>query len=97
MARTQNAATERPINLDELVDRLYAGQKVEQLPNGIGFGSKVAGFFGDRIADSGDSIAEISAGFTAAGKNYAISTEAALERQKRRSKRRIAEYLAAAQ
>ena len=95
MAR--NAAPVTPVNLDDLVDRLYAGQKVEQLPSdGVGFGSKVASFFGDRVADSGDVVAELGAGFTAAGRNYDVAREAALERQKLRTKRRIADYLAKA-
>jgi len=98
MARTNTtASTVTPTNLDELVDRLYAGQKVEQLPSdGVGFGSKVASFFGDRVADSGDIAAELGAGFVAAGRNYSVAHEAALERQKLRTKRRISDYLAKA-
>lgn len=93
MARTNttNAVTNK--DLDAMIEKLFAGEQLPEQPS-VGFGTKVANFFGNRVADSGEPIAELRAGFTAAGLNYQVAKEAALERQKQRTKARIAAYLA---
>ncbi len=54
--------------------------------------SRVTSFFGDRIADTGDSLAELAAGFRAAGRNYVVAKEQAEHRQALRTADRILAY-----
>ena len=92
MARTTNSktvATTNEVDVDALVERLFAGER----SSNVGIATRIAGFFGNRIADSGDLVAEVSAGFKAAGANYAISKETAYQRQMNRTKERVKRYL----
>lgn len=89
----KNTTAAPATDLDALIDRMFAGEQMPETDS-VGFGTKVAAFFGDRVADSGDPLAEITQGFKAAGLNYQVAKEAALERQKQRTKARIEAYLA---
>lgn len=55
-------------------------------------GQRIAGFFGNRIADTGDTVAELAAGFTAAGRNYVVAKQSAELRQAQRTADRILAY-----
>ena len=89
MARTTTKPASTNVDVDALVERLFAGERSAN----VGIGTRIAGFFGNRIADSGDLVAEVSAGFKAAGANYAISKETAYQRQMARTKERVRRYL----
>ena len=47
-------------------------------------------FLANRIADSGDGLAEISAGFSAAATNFKVSRQAAIVRQNQRTAQKVA-------
>lgn len=81
---------------DDLINELTA-QILGAKPNtpsssGRTFGQIVAGFVGDRVADTGDSLAEITAGFSAAGRNYVVAKQTAEARQARRTAERLLAY-----
>lgn len=81
--------------LNELVDRAFAGTPItdgEDHP--VGLARRAFGAVGNSVADSGDLFAELGAGFKAAAFNYGVAKNAALERQKQRTKARLAAYVA---
>ena len=53
-------------------------------------GVSINEFVANRIADSGDGIAELSAGFSAAGRNFKVARKAALVRQEQRTAGKVA-------
>lgn len=89
MART-NTATPATIDREAQIAELTAkilGAKAA--PSGATLGQRVAGFFGNVVADSGNSVAEVAAGFSAAGRNFVVAKELAEQRQARRTAERI--------
>lgn len=86
MART-NTTTAPAITKEDLVAQILAGSPSSS--SGLTIGQRVAAFAGNRIADTGDSLAEVAAGFSAAGRNYSVAKQAAELRQAERTAERI--------
>lgn len=73
-----------------------AAQIAEQLmasiskPSGISLTDKLLQWSANKVADAGNGVAEIAAGFGAAAQNYAVHREAARQRQAARTAGKVA-------
>lgn len=93
MARTTDTtAAPATLTREEEVQQLMAQILNHQPQSSTGsLTRKVFEFTGDRIAGAGDLLAEVTAGFSAAGRNYTVQKELAETRQARRTAERILE------
>ena len=89
MARTAQQSAKPALDIDALVESLYAGQAPSNPEPKVGLTRRLFQVTGNVVADSGDMFSEIGAGFTAAKHNYRVQREVALERQKARTKQRL--------
>lgn len=93
MARTNTtAAAPATLSHEEELQQLMAQilNRAPVQPSGS-ITRKLAEFTGDRIAGAGDLFAEVTAGFSAAGRNYTVQKELAETRQARRTAERVLE------
>lgn len=73
-----------------------AAQIAEQLmasiskPSGISLTDKLLQWSANKVADAGNGVAELAAGFGAAAQNYAVHREAARQRQAARTAGKVA-------
>ena len=95
MARTAQQSAQKPaLDIDALVEKMYSGAAPEVAAPKVGLIRRTFEVTGNVVADSGDMLSEIGAGFTAAKHNYRVQREVALERQKARTKQRLLALMA---
>lgn len=89
---TASVAAAKPLDRDqlgqEIAQQIMAG--LVRKTSGLTMSQRILQAASNRIADAGDGIAELSAGFTAAADNFSIARESAIVRQKRRTSEKLA-------
>lgn len=96
MARTQNTAAASVASTEltreqlgqQIANEILSGLSRKQ--TGLTFTDRLLQYGSNKIADAGNGIAELSAGFTAAADNFSIARESAIVRQKRRTAEKLA-------
>lgn len=92
MARTtqQSApvATDREVLAAEITQQLLASLNGPK--SGLSLTDRILQYTSDKVADAGNGVAELSAGFSAAADNFRVHRESALLRQKQRTAEKIA-------
>lgn len=94
MARTtqQSApAVDRDQIANELTQQLLGA--LNSPKSGVSLTDRLLQYTSDLVADSGNGIAELSAGFTAAADNFRISRESAKMRQQARTAEKVAQLV----
>lgn len=86
MARNTDNKTSAPVMTREDFVAQFCAPQASAAPGGAGV---VAQFFGNRIANIGDSFAAVSAGVEAAGRNYNIARQTEMQRQASRTYDRL--------
>ena len=90
MARTTQQSA--PVSRDQVAAEITQ-QLLEALNSpktGVSLTDRVLQYTSDKIADAGNGVAELSAGFTAAGDNFRVHRESAKLRQRARTAEKIA-------
>lgn len=91
MARTTNTTTtvsNRDQVAAEITQQLLA--TLNGPKSGVSLTDRVIQYAADKVADAGNGIAELSAGFSAAAENFRVHRESAKLRQKQRTAEKIA-------
>lgn len=86
-AKTTTSVSSRDQLGQEIAQQILAGLGRK---SGLTMSQRLLQYGANRIADGGDGIAELAAGFTAAADNFAIARESAIVRQKRRTSEKLA-------
>lgn len=91
MAATKSTASVATSDRDALGQQI-AAQIMAGLsrPSGLSLTDRLLQAASNKIADAGNGVAELSAGFSAASDNFTIARESALVRQKRRTAEKLA-------
>ena len=90
MARTTQQSA--PVSRDQVAAEITQ-QLLEALnspKSSVSLTDRVLQYTSDKIADAGNGVAELSAGFTAAGDNFRVHRESAKLRQRARTAEKIA-------
>ena len=91
MARTTQQSA--PVSDREQVAAEITQQLLEALnspKSSVSLTDRILQYTSDKIADAGNGVAELSAGFTAAGDNFRVHRESAKLRQRARTAEKIA-------
>lgn len=90
MARTTAQSAQKPaLDIDALVESLYAGQAPSAPEPKVGLTRRIFQVTGNALADSGDLFASIGAGARASVANYKVARETEYQRQMERTKARL--------
>lgn len=90
MARTTAQTAQKPaLDIDALVESLYAGQAPSAPEPKVGLTRRIFQVTGNALADSGDLFASIGAGARASVANYKVARETEYQRQMERTKARL--------
>ena len=90
MARTTaQTATKPALDIDALVESLYAGQAPSAPEPKVGLTRRIFQVAGNALADSGDLFASVGAGARASVANYKVARETEYQRQMERTKARL--------
>ena len=88
MARTTAQTAKKPaLDIDALVESLYAGQAPSD--SEVGLTRRLSQGTGNALADSGDLFASVGAGARASVANYKVARETEYQRQMERTKARL--------
>lgn len=85
---TAATATTREQMAAEITQQLLASLNGPK--SGVSLTDRILQYASDKVADAGNGVAEISAGFSAAGDNFKVHRESALLRQRQRTADKIA-------
>ena len=90
MARTAQQSAKKPaLDIDALVESLYAGQAPGAPEPKVGLTRRIFQVTGNALADSGDLFASVGAGARASVANYKVARETEYQRQMERTKARL--------
>ena len=90
MARTTAQTAQKPaLDIDALVESLYAGQAPSAPEPKVGLTRRIFQVAGNALADSGDLFASVGAGARASVANYKVARETEYQRQMERTKARL--------
>lgn len=90
MARTTAQTAQKPaLDIDALVESLYAGQAPSAPEPKVGLTRRIFQVTGNALADSGDLFASVGAGARASVANYKVARETEYQRQMERTKARL--------
>ena len=90
MARTTAQTAKKPaLDIDALVESLYAGQAPSAPEPKVGLTRRIFQVAGNALADSGDLFASVGAGARASVANYKVARETEYQRQMERTKARL--------
>ena len=92
MANVKTSAASAQVSDRDVLGKQIAEQIMSGLTrktNNLSFTDRLLQAASNKIADAGNGIAELSAGFTAAGDNFTIARESAIVRQKRRTAEKL--------
>lgn len=90
MARTTAQTAKKPaLDIDALVESLYAGQAPSATEPKVGLTRRIFQVTGNALADSGDLFASVGAGARASVANYKVARETEYQRQMERTKARL--------
>ena len=82
MARTAQQPAQKPaLDIDALVESLYAGQAPSAPEPKVGLTRRLFQVTGNALADSGDLFASVGAGARASVANYKVARETEYQRQ----------------
>ena len=87
MANAKTQITDRDTIAAEITAQLLGALNK---PSGVSWTDRVLQYASDKVADAGNGVAELSAGFTAAADNFTVARESALLRQKQRTAEKVA-------
>ena len=85
MAKTNTQSVQQPLSVEQVMEMLAAQQPAEKEKSTL----DIAGFFTDKIANSGDALGRFKAGAEAAKANFGDAYEIEKKRQLRRRAERI--------
>lgn len=88
MARTTTTTVDREAIAAEITQQLMA--TLNGPKSGVSLTDRVIQYAADKVADAGNGVAELSAGFSAAADNFKVHRESALLRQRQRTAEKIA-------
>lgn len=90
MARAAQKTAQKPaLDIDALVESLYAGQAPSAPEPKVGLTRRIFQVTGNALADSGDLFASVGAGARASVANYKVARETEYQRQMERTKARL--------
>lgn len=86
--KTTTTTVDREAIAAEITQQLLA--TLNGPKSGVSLTDRIIQYAADKVADAGNGIAELSAGFTAASENFRVHRESAKLRQRQRTAEKIA-------